>query len=95
MEGCSVVGIDGLKIEPLPQIFWSSRYATGAVWKEPLDERILYGFGGVAEYGITVRWDKNFLKLIYLSLARRQCFQVYGGVRLGALLPGRCLGAGF
>ena len=25
------------------------------------------GFGGVAEYGITVRWDKNFLKLIRLA----------------------------
>ena len=29
------------------------------------------GFGGVAEYGITVRWDKNFLKLIRLLLERR------------------------
>ena len=32
------------------------------------------GFGGVAEYGITVRWDKNFLKLIYISLMRRPLF---------------------
>jgi hypothetical protein len=30
----------------------------------------LAGFGGVAGY-ITVRWDKNFLKVIYLVLARR------------------------
>jgi hypothetical protein len=29
---------------------------------EPLGERVMAGFGGVAEYGITVRWDKNFLK---------------------------------
>ena len=29
------------------------------------------GFGGVAEYGITVRWDKNFLKMIRLLLERR------------------------
>ena len=29
------------------------------------------GFGGVAEYGITVRWDKNFLKLVRLLLERR------------------------
>ena len=29
------------------------------------------GFGGVAEYGITVRWDKNFLKIIRLLLERR------------------------
>ena len=43
-------------------------------WAEiyrPLDERVLEGFGGVSEYGITVRWDKNFLTLIHLTLARR------------------------
>jgi len=86
MEGCSVVGIDGLKIEPLPDALLSEPVRDWDALKEPLDERILYGFGGVAEYGITVRWDKNFLKLIYLSLARRQCFQAYGGVRLGGTL---------
>jgi hypothetical protein len=31
----------------------------------PLDERVLEGFGGVSEYGITVRWDKNFLTLLH------------------------------
>ncbi|MDC4225035.1 MAG: hypothetical protein MPW15_12605 [Candidatus Manganitrophus sp.] len=44
------------------------------------------GFGGVAEYGITVRWNKNFLKLIYLSLDRSAHFRVYGGVRFGGTL---------
>ena len=29
------------------------------------------GFGGVAEYGITVRWNKNYLKLVRLLLERR------------------------
>lgn len=88
-EGFGVVGIDGLKIEPLPKewigdgetpprpIEWVSEIY------ESLDERIMAGFGGVAEYGITVRWDKNFLKLIYLSLVRRAQFRVYGGVRFG------------
>ena len=33
------------------------------------------GFGGVAEYGITVRWNKNFLKLIRLLLERRGAVQ--------------------
>ena len=47
---------------------------------------MLAGFGGVAEYGITVRWDKNFLKVIYLVLARRQSFRCYGGVRFGGTL---------
>ena len=40
----------------------------------------------MAEYGITVRWDKNFLRLIYLSLLRRPYFQVYGGVRFGGTI---------
>ncbi|HYM33888.1 MAG TPA: hypothetical protein VET48_00760, partial [Steroidobacteraceae bacterium] len=39
--------------------------------------------GGVAEYGITVRWDKIFLTLIYLTLSRRNTFAVYGGIRFG------------
>ena len=44
------------------------------------------GFGGVAEYGITVRWDKNFLKLIRLLLERRGEFAMFGGVRFGGTL---------
>src|SRR5438874_3045125 len=44
------------------------------------------GFGGVAEYGITVRWDKNFLKIIRLLLERRRQFAMFGGVRFGGTL---------
>jgi NADPH-dependent glutamate synthase beta subunit-like oxidoreductase/NAD(P)H-flavin reductase len=44
------------------------------------------GFGGVAEYGITVRWDKNFLKLVRLLLERRGEFAMFGGVRFGGTL---------
>ena len=40
----------------------------------------------MAEYGITVRWDKNFLKVIYLTLQRRAAFRSYGGVRFGGTL---------
>ena len=58
-----------------------TRDMTGAaeIKLQPLARR--EGFGGVSEYGITVRWDKNFLTLIYLTLARRESFRVYGGVR--------------
>jgi len=83
MAGCAVVGVDGLKIEPLPRELIDQPVRDWEALEEPLDERILLGFGGVAEYGITVRWDKNFLKLIYLTLARRPNFRVHGGVRLG------------
>ncbi|TSA41218.1 MAG: pyridine nucleotide-disulfide oxidoreductase, partial [Betaproteobacteria bacterium] len=53
---------------------------------ESLDERVMAGFGGVAEYGITVRWNKNFLKLIRLLLERRGQFALFGGVRFGGTL---------
>ena len=85
-EGCHVVGIDGLKIEPLPASILNQPIKSWDDLEENLDDRILAGFGGVAEYGITVRWDKNFLKLIYLTLARRQNVDIYGGVRLGGTL---------
>ncbi|MGH8671392.1 MAG: FAD-dependent oxidoreductase [Burkholderiales bacterium] len=83
MEGCAVVGIDGLKIEPLPEALLTKPLRNYADLVEPLDSRVMAGFGGVAEYGITVRWDKSFLKLIYLTLARRATLQMFGGVRLG------------
>jgi len=82
-DGCAVVGVDGLKIEPLPDELVSNPVRDYKQLEEDLDSRIMTGFGGVAEYGITVRWDKNFLKLIYLTLARRQRFQVFGCVRFG------------
>ena len=54
--------------------------------QENLGSRVMAGFGGVAEYGITVRWDKNFLKVIRLLLERRAQFAMFGGVRFGGTL---------
>ena len=91
-EGFTVVGIDALKIEPLPAELTGDAASLPAPIAdfeqlyEDLDKRIMAGFGGVAEYGITVRWDKNFLKVIYLTLARRKAFLCYGGVRFGGTL---------
>jgi NADPH-dependent glutamate synthase beta subunit-like oxidoreductase/NAD(P)H-flavin reductase len=91
-EGFGVVAVDGLKIEPLPASWIGDPGSPPAPIRDfttvssELDERILAGFGGVSEYGITVRWDKNFLTLIHLTLMRRQHFRVYGGVRLGGTL---------
>ena len=89
-EGFGVIGFDGLKIEPLPEEITGDggRYCPKPVRNiseitEELDERILSGFGGVSEYGITVRWDKNFLTMIQLILSRRNRFRVYGGIRFG------------
>jgi len=95
-DGHAVVAVDGLKIEPLPPGLSGvmpdgSRTAFHPVRDvrelyEGLDDRLMAGFGGVAEYGITVRWDKNFLKLIRLLIERRPEFALFGGVRFGGTL---------
>jgi NADPH-dependent glutamate synthase beta subunit-like oxidoreductase/NAD(P)H-flavin reductase len=91
-EGFGVVAIDGLKIEPLPEELTGTAtvpprpiHAWSEIYRE-LDQRVLEGFGGVSEYGITVRWDKNFLTLIHLTLARREKLRIYGGIRFGGAL---------
>jgi NADPH-dependent glutamate synthase beta subunit-like oxidoreductase/NAD(P)H-flavin reductase len=86
-EGFGVVAIDALKIEPIDEAWLREpiRDARKTLWEE-LDERILAGFGGVSEYGITVRWDKNFLKVIRIALERKNNIRVYGGVRFGGTL---------
>ena len=95
-DGHHVVAIDGLKIEPLPRelsgvdtngerLSFRPIHDVESLY-EALDERVMAGFGGVAEYGITVRWDKNFLKIVRLLLERRAQFQMFGGVRFGGTL---------
>ena len=83
-EGHIVVGIDGLKIEPLPQELVNKPIENINQLFENLDERIVSGFGGVMEYGITNRWNKNFLLLIRLLLERRANFKLFSGIRLGS-----------
>ncbi len=81
-DGHTVVAVDGLKIEPLG-FDVSAPIRDAATLFETLDDRIMAGFGGVAEYGITVRWNKNYLKLVRLLLERRDSFAMVGGVRFG------------
>jgi NADPH-dependent glutamate synthase beta subunit-like oxidoreductase/NAD(P)H-flavin reductase len=93
-EGHTVVAVDGAKIEPLPpEISGVATDGNKAQFKaiknindiyEKLNERIIHGFGGVAEYGITVRWNKNYLKIIRILLERRENFHMFGGVRFGS-----------
>jgi NADPH-dependent glutamate synthase beta subunit-like oxidoreductase/NAD(P)H-flavin reductase len=86
-DGHHVVGIDGLKIEPLSRELKELHPIKN--WRnitEDLDDRIVGGFGGVAEYGITVRWNKNYLKLIRILLERRAEFMLFGGTRFGGTI---------
>ncbi|WP_265031664.1 FAD-dependent oxidoreductase [Wolbachia endosymbiont (group A) of Tiphia femorata] len=81
-DGHNVIAIDGLKIEPLIDNFQLIKDFK----HEKLSERTADGFGGVAEYGITSRWDKNYLKIIRLLLERRENFALYGGIRFGGTI---------
>ena len=85
-EGFGVVAIDGLKIEPIDEKLLSEPIHDAWMLWDELDDRILAGFGGVSEYGITVRWDKNFLKVIRIALERKKNVRFYGGVRFGGTL---------
>jgi NADPH-dependent glutamate synthase beta subunit-like oxidoreductase/NAD(P)H-flavin reductase len=81
-DGHHIVAIDGLKIEPLGFDPLAPVRDAETLF-ENLDDRVMAGFGGVAEYGITVRWNKNYLKLVRLLLERRDAFSAHGGVRFG------------
>ena len=85
-DGHAVFAIDGLKLEPLEPALAFQPIVEIESLIEPLSKRMPRGFGGVAEYGITVRWDKNFLTLIRLLLERREAFALSGGVRLGGTI---------
>ena len=105
-DGHAVFAIDGLKIEPLAASLSGVDESGARVpfepvrelaeISEPLESRVMAGFGGVAEYGITVRWNKNFLKVLRLLVERRAHFALAGGVRLGGQLSiGAAFDAGF
>ena len=82
MEGCDVFGADGLKIEALPQQWIDAPIQDYKDIYEQGEDRQCRGFGGVSEYGITARWDKNYLKLIQIALLRRR-FKLKGNIRFG------------
>jgi NADPH-dependent glutamate synthase beta subunit-like oxidoreductase/NAD(P)H-flavin reductase len=91
-EGFGVVAVDGLKVEPLDEALVGTVDRAPAPIRDAstlhsdLGERKLLGFGGVSEYGITVRWDKNFLTIVQLVLGRNRNIKMYGGVRFGGTL---------
>lgn len=87
-QGHKVTAIDGLKIDPLPNALKDPGQPIHRIGDhfEALSARYAKGFGGVAEYGITVRWEKNFLLVIRLLLERQALYQCLDGVRFGSSL---------
>ena len=78
--GFNVKAIDAL---PIPDI--------SSIWENPIKDVFDYvknidteGFGGVSNYGITARWDKNFLSIAFLIIKRwdKRC-DISGNIRLG------------
>lgn len=86
-DGHTVVGIDGLTIHDLPPALKEPKLIKNIKdFFEPLDNRQIKGFGGVADYGITARWNKNFLLIIRLILERHPQFMMLGNTRLESTL---------
>lgn len=84
-EGIHVTGIDGAHIPPRSG-FYQKPFAQVQDLFQNLEERSPDGLGGVMDYGITARWNKNYLQLIRLVLERHAHFEVYGGVRYGSTI---------
>ncbi len=90
MQGHEVVCIEGNKVEPLNSCYLANKNGelnalkSLAEIQEPLQNRTIYGFGGVSEYGITARWDKNYLKIIRIILERNSSFKLISGCAFGS-----------
>lgn len=82
-NGYQVVGFDGLSIrESLDaNIPIKDFYA----WANQMQGK-LSGFGGVIDYGITARWDKRLLLLVWLLLKRFPKFSLQGSTRMGGAI---------
>lgn len=94
-EGHNIVAIDGQKIMPLDfDIAAPIKYISQHINNS--GERAPMGFGGVAEYGITARWNKHNLTIIRLILERQKNYKYYSGVSLGSnITPQQASALGF
>lgn len=86
LRGYQVTGFDGLSIRKFNDEAVNQPVYQFEQIKTPMDQRMPGGFGGVAEYGITARWEKNYLDLMHLILLRQERFNVVGGIRFGGTL---------
>jgi NADPH-dependent glutamate synthase beta subunit-like oxidoreductase len=80
-HGVSVLAIDGLALSPLKQEYFEPIKDCSHILQQNLEGRTSGAFGGVMEYGITARWNKNLLELAKIILFRRANFKAHGGIR--------------
>lgn len=82
-EGYGITMIDGMKIYPIPNSLLTEPIKdVNTILKD--ENRKPSGFGGVMEYGITERWNKNFLTFAQSLLERNEKFEIYGNKRFGS-----------
>ena len=86
IRGYQVTCFDGLTLRQLDAQFLNQPIRDFSDIQQPLSQRSPSGFGGVAEYGITVRWDKTYLTLIRIILERQKRFSMFGGIRFGGTI---------
>ncbi len=88
-SGANVIGIDAINIEITPKIRYIMENTikdVSPLISEPLTERLQSNIGGVMEYGITARWNKNYLDLLIGLILRKKNIQFVGSRRIGGLL---------
>ncbi|MEC8882107.1 MAG: FAD-dependent oxidoreductase [Pseudomonadota bacterium] len=86
MRGCRVTGMDGAHLKDWPFGDVSKPVKHFSDICLDLSRRPRLGFGGVCEYGITSRWNKNLLNIVYLSLLRRSHVDLIGDCRFGGTI---------
>ncbi len=87
--GAKVLGIDALNIEipaKIQDISQNIIQNSAEILNESLESRTPSNIGGVMEYGITSRWNKNFLDILIALILRRQNVEFQGSTRIGGLL---------
>jgi NAD(P)H-flavin reductase len=79
--------LEGLKIEDINKIvdIHSPIININKLFKT-LEDRVILGFGGVSEYGITARWNKNFLLILAIIIYRQKRCKIYSGMQFNAVL---------
>jgi NADPH-dependent glutamate synthase beta subunit-like oxidoreductase len=88
-EGFEVVMIDGLKIENVKSVARLKKYLinplknASRVLNYDITKRLKGGFGGVMEYGITSRFNKNLLSLCQILFEREPLFTLCGAKKFG------------
>ncbi|MDX2049671.1 MAG: FAD-dependent oxidoreductase [Rickettsiaceae bacterium] len=83
-SGCKITMVEGLRIELLQNEDINLTIKKYSHIENLYNKIKPQGFGGVCEYGITERWNKENLIMARLMLERNKNFCLIGGTRFGS-----------